>query len=612
MAEKLKIIPLGGLDEIGKNITVLEYGKDMIVVDCGVGFPEEDMYGVDLVIPDFSYLVENQKKLRGFFITHGHEDHIGSIPYAMRQVNCPIHGTAMTNPDFSYLVENQKKLRGFFITHGHEDHIGSIPYAMRQVNCPIHGTAMTNGLIKLKLEEHKLADKVKLVTHKPGDVVKAGCFSVEFIHVNHSIADAVAFAIRTPVGTVVFTGDFKIDPTAKDGMMNLARLGELGNQGVLALLADSTNVERQGYTPSENLVADSLDRQFKHCDQRIIVTTFASNMHRIQSIIATAQRYGRKVAVTGRSMENMLKVAQELGYLSVKQGTIVDINAIKSLPKNKIVIVSTGSQGENMSALYRMAFGTHKQVDITAGDRIMISASAIPGNEKSVSKIINELYIVTTFASNMHRIQSIIATAQRYGRKVAVTGRSMENMLKVAQELGYLSVKQGTIVDINAIKSLPKNKIVIVSTGSQGENMSALYRMAFGTHQQVDITAGDRIMISASAIPGNEKSVSKIINELYRKGADVVYEKSEGLHVSGHACQEELKIVHGLVKPRFFLPVHGEQRHLQIHSRLAQSMGMNPRNIHIGTIGTVFERLPGGAEDRPRSCKASVLPACPR
>ncbi len=231
-------------------------------------------------------------------------------------------------------------------------------------------------------------------------MVKAGCFSVEFIHVNHSIADAVAFAIRTPVGTVVFTGDFKIDPTAKDGMMNLARLGELGNQGVLALLADSTNVERQGYTPSENLVADSLDRQFKHCDQRIIVTTFASNMHRIQStnmhriqsIIATAQRYGRKVAVTGRSMENMLKVAQELGYLSVKQGTIVDINAIKSLPKNKIVIVSTGSQGENMSALYRMAFGTHKQVDITAGDRIMISASAIPGNEKSVSKIINELY----------------------------------------------------------------------------------------------------------------------------------------------------------------------------------------------------------------------------
>ena len=419
MAEKLKIIPLGGLDEIGKNITVLEYGKDMIVVDCGVGFPEADMYGVDLVIPDFSYLVANQKKLRGFFITHGHEDHIGSIPYAMREVNCPIHGTAMTN-----------------------------------------------GLIKLKLEEHKLADKVKLVTHKPGDVVKAGCFTVEFIHVNHSIADAVAFAIHTPVGTVVFTGDFKIDPTAADGMMDLARLGELGNQGVLALCADSTNVERSGYTPSENLVAEGLDRQFKNCDQRIIVTTFASNMHRIQSILATAQRHGRKVAVTGRSMENMLKVAQELGYLKVKPGTIVDLATIKSLPKNKIVIVSTGSQGENMSALYRMAFNTHKQVDITSGDRIIISASAIPGNEKAVSKI---------------------------------------------------------------------------------------------------------------------------INELYRKGADVVYEKSEGLHVSGHACQEELKIVHGLVKPKFFLPVHGEQRHLQIHSKLAQSMGMNPKNIHIGEIGTMFE-----------------------
>ena len=419
MAEKLKIIPLGGLDEIGKNITVLEYGKDMIVVDCGVGFPEEDMYGVDLVIPDFSYLVANQNKLRGFFITHGHEDHIGSIPYAMREVNCPIHGTAMTN-----------------------------------------------GLIKLKLEEHKLADKVKLITHKPGDVVKAGCFQVEFIHVNHSIADAVAFAIHTPVGTVVMTGDFKIDPTAKDGMMDLARLGELGSKGVLAMLSDSTNVERSGYTPSENLVAESLDRQFRNCDQRIIVTTFASNMHRIQSIIATAQRHGRKVAVTGRSMENMLKVAQELGYLKVKQGTIVDLASIKSLPKNKIVIVSTGSQGENMSALYRMAFNTHKQVEITAGDRIIISASAIPGNEKAVSKI---------------------------------------------------------------------------------------------------------------------------INELYRKGADVIYEKSEGLHVSGHACQEELKIIHGLVKPRFFIPIHGEQRHLQIHSKLAQTMGMSPKNIFIGEIGTVFE-----------------------
>ena len=419
MAEKLRIIPLGGLDEIGKNITVLEYGKDMIVIDCGVGFPDEDMYGVDLVIPDFSYLQANQKKLRGFFITHGHEDHIGSIPYAMRQVSCPIHGTSMTN-----------------------------------------------GLIRLKLEEHGLADKVNLVTHKPGDVVKAGCFSVEFIHVNHSIADAVAFHVRTPVGSVVFTGDFKIDPLSKDGMMDLGRLGELGKQGVLALLADSTNVERSGYTPSESLVAESMDRQFKNCDQRIIVTTFASNMYRIQSILNTAQRYGRKVAVTGRSMENVLKVAQELGYLKIKQGTIVDLATIKSIPKNKLVIVSTGSQGENMSALYRMAFNTHKQVEITAGDRVIISASAIPGNEKAISKI---------------------------------------------------------------------------------------------------------------------------INELYRKGADVVYEKSEGLHVSGHACQEELKIVHGLVKPRFFIPLHGEQRHLQIHAKLAQSMGMNPRNIHIGQIGTVFE-----------------------
>lgn len=345
MAEKLKIIPLGGLNEIGKNITVLEYGRDMIVVDCGLGFPEEDMYGVDLVIPDFTYLVKNQQKLRGMFITHGHEDHIGSIPYAMQQVNCPIHGTAMTN-----------------------------------------------GLIKLKLEEHGLASQVKLLTHKPGDIVRAGCFQVEFIHVNHSIADAVCFAIHTPVGTLVMTGDFKIDPTAEGGMMDLGRLGQLGKEGVLALLCDSTNVERTGYTPSERMVAESLDRQFKGCNQRIVVTTFASNMHRIQTVLTTAHRYGKKVAVTGRSMENMLKVAAELNYLKVPENTIVDINTIKSLPKEKVVIVSTGSQGENMSALYRMAFSTHRQVEIQPGDRIIISASAIPGNEKAVSKIINELY----------------------------------------------------------------------------------------------------------------------------------------------------------------------------------------------------------------------------
>ena len=419
MAEKLKMIPLGGLDEIGKNITVFEYGKDMIIVDCGVGFPDEEMYGVDLVIPDFTYLVQNAKKLRGMFITHGHEDHIGSIPYCMQQVMCPIHGTAMTN-----------------------------------------------GLIKLKLEEHKLEDKVKLITHKPGDVVRAGCFTVEFIHVNHSIADAVAFAITTPVGKIVMTGDFKIDPTSKDGMTDLTRFGQLGNEGVLALLADSTNVERPGYTPSENVVAEGLDRQFKNCDSRIIVTTFASNMHRIQAVLETAHRYGRKVAVTGRSMENMLKVAQELGYLKIPAGTLVELGATKSLPKNKVVIVSTGSQGENMSALYRMAFSTHKLVDIQAGDRIIISASAIPGNEKAVSRI---------------------------------------------------------------------------------------------------------------------------INELYRKGAEVVYEKSEGLHVSGHACQEELKIIHTLCKPKFFIPVHGEQRHLQIHGKLAVNMGVSPKNIRIGEIGSVIE-----------------------
>ena len=419
MAEKLKIISLGGLNEIGKNITVLEYGKDIIIIDCGLGFPEDDMYGVDLVIADMTYLVKNKQKIRGMFLTHGHEDHIGGIPYAMQQFNCPIHATRLTA-----------------------------------------------GIVRLKLEEHRLDKTVKLFTHEAGETVKAGCFSVEFIHVNHSIADAVSFAIRTPVGTVVITGDFKIDPTAEDGMIDLTRFGELGREGVLALLCDSTNVERPGFTPSERIVANSFDRQFAGCSQRIIVTTFASN-----------------------------------------------------------------------------AF----------------------------------------------RLQSIISAAHKYGRKVAVTGRSMENVLKVSVELGYLKIPNGTLVDINAIKSLPKNKIVIVSTGSQGENMSALYRMAFSGHRQVEIQAGDRVIISASAIPGNEKAIGRIINELYRKGADVVYDKLADLHVSGHACQEELKIIHALTKPRFFIPVHGEQRHLQAHSKLAQTMGMEPKNIFISDIGKVLE-----------------------
>ena len=419
MAEKLKIIPLGGLNEIGKNMTVLEYGKDIIIVDCGLGFPDDEMYGVDLVIADMTYLVKNRDRIRGMFLTHGHEDHIGGIPFAMEQFSCPIHATRLTA-----------------------------------------------GIVQLKLEEHQLQNTVHLFTHEAGEKVKAGCFTVEFIHVNHSIADAVAFAIKTPVGTIVMTGDFKIDATAEDGMIDLARFGALGKEGVLALLCDSTNVERQGYTPSEKTVAANFERQFSGCNKRIIVTTFASN-----------------------------------------------------------------------------AF----------------------------------------------RLQSLIATAKKFGRKVAVTGRSMENILKVSTELGYLKIPAGTLVDITQIKQIPNNKLVIVSTGSQGENMSALYRMAFSGHRQVEITASDRVIISASAIPGNEKSIGKIINELYRKGAEVIYDKLEGLHVSGHACQEELKIIHGLLKPRFFIPVHGEQRHLQAHSRLAQSMGMDPKNIFISDIGKVLE-----------------------
>ena len=420
MAEKLKIISLGGLNEIGKNMTVYEYGGDIIVIDVGMGFPDDDMYGIDVVIPDFSYLIKNKDRIRGIFLTHGHEDHIGSIPYLLRDINVPIYATRMTA-----------------------------------------------GLVKLKLEEHRLLNKTKLITCEAGEVVKAGKFSVEFIHANHSIADAVCFAIKCGVGTVVHTGDFKIDPTPiQGGMMDLGRLGQLGKEGVLALLADSTNVERPGYTRSERSVGASFDALFRGCDQRIIVTTFASNVHRIQQVIDAAAACGRKVAVTGRSMENIMKVSTELGYMKLPKGTVMDINRIKGLPPQQQVIITTGSQGEEMSALYRMAFSTHKQIDI----------------------------------------------------------------------------------------------------GPQ-----------------------DKVIISASAIPGNEVTVGRVINELFRKGADVVYDKADMLHVSGHACQEELKIIHALTKPRFFIPLHGEQRMLQIHKRVSESMGMDPNSICVAENGSVIE-----------------------
>ena len=427
MAEKLKIISLGGLNEIGKNITAYEYGGDMILVDVGMGFPDDDMYGIDVVIPDFTYLIKNKDRIRAIFLTHGHEDHIGSIPYLLRSVNAPIYATRMTA-----------------------------------------------GLVKLKLEEHRLLDKTKLITCEAGEVVKAGKFSVEFIHVNHSIADAVSFAIKTPVGTVVHTGDFKIDSTPiQGGMIDLARFGELGKQGVLALLCDSTNVERPGYTKSERCVGASFDALFRGCESRIIVTTFASNVDRIQQVISVAAKYGRKVAVTGRSMENAMKVSTELGYMQVPDGVLVDVNHIKSLPKNRVCIITTGSQGETMSALTRMAFSTHKQVDIQPGDRVIISASAIPGNENSIGGV---------------------------------------------------------------------------------------------------------------------------INELYRKDAEVVNEREGQLHVSGHACQDELKIIHALIKPKFFIPVHGEQRMLKVHSKLAQSMGMDAKNIIISDVGKVIELTPNSAK----------------
>lgn len=420
MAEKLKIIPLGGLDEIGKNMTVYEFGGEIIVVDCGMAFPGDDMYGIDSIIPDVSYLIKNRSRIRGLFLTHGHEDHIGAIPYVLKQVNMPIY-------------------------------------------C----TRFTAGLVKLKLEEHGLVKSTRLITVEPGSTVRAGKFQVEFIHVNHSIADSVAFAIHTHLGTVVHTGDFKIDSTPIDGdVIDLARFGELGKEGVLALLSDSTNVERPGYTMSEKVVGQTFMRQFTGCPDRIIVTTFASNVHRIQQVLDAAAACGRKVAVTGRSMENVMKVSTSLGYMK--------------LPKN-------------------------------------------------------------------------------------------------------------TLMDITKIKGLPKNKQVIITTGSQGEEMSALYRMAFSTHKQIEISPGDKVIISASAIPGNEVEIGRVINELFRKGANVIYNRADMLHVSGHACQEEIKIIHALTKPRFFIPLHGEQRMLQIHKRLALQMGMDPNHIAIAENGNVIE-----------------------
>lgn len=420
MKEKLKIIPLGGLNEIGKNMTVIEYGNDILVIDCGIAFPDDDMLGVDLVIPDTAYLKRNLSKLRGYVITHGHEDHIGAIPYVLRDCNAPIYSTRLT--------------------------------------C---------GIIEAKLSEFKMPQKVRLNRVRAGDTIKLGCFRVEFIHTNHSIADSVALAITTPLGVLLHTGDFKIDLTPASGdMIDLVRIGELGKKGILALMSDSTNVERPGYTPSEKIVGKSLERFILESDQRIIIATFASNVSRLQQILDIAARAGRRVAVCGRSMEKISKVAMDLGYLKDNGKTMIDIADIKRYPRNQLLIVSTGSQGETMSALYRMAYGSHKQVEVNAGDRILIAASAIPGNEKSVNNM---------------------------------------------------------------------------------------------------------------------------VNELYRQGAEVIYDRSAAIHVSGHACQEDLKLMLGLCRPKYFIPVHGEYRMLVQHAGLAREMGVNPRNILITEIGRPVE-----------------------
>ncbi len=418
---KLKVIPLGGLDEIGKNMTAIEYGDDIIIIDCGFAFPDADMLGIDHVIPDFTYLLKNRNKIRGIFVTHGHEDHIGGLPYFLKEVSVPVFANKLTI-----------------------------------------------GLIKRKLQEHKLQYQPILMEQKPGDIVNRGCFSVEFIKVNHSIADSAAFAIKTPVGTLVHMGDFKIDTTPIRGrMIDLTRLGQLSQEGVLLLMSDSTNAERPGMAMSERKVGHSFDNIFARAE----------------------------------------------------------------------------------------------------GKRIFIA----------------------TFSSNVHRVQQIILTAVKYGRKVAVSGRSMEGVIAVANELGYIDIPKGTLIPIEHANRYPKGEVVIITTGSQGEPMSALYRMAFSDHRIISISSDDIVVISASPIPGNEKFVSTVVNELEKLGAEVVADSISGVHVSGHACQEELLLILGLVKPKFFMPVHGEFRHLLAHKKLAVESGMDEKNVFINENGGILE-----------------------
>ena len=417
----IKVSFLGGLNEVGKNMTLFEYGEDMFLVDCGLAFPDQDMLGVDLVLPDFTYVERNADRIRGIVITHGHEDHIGGLPYLLKVLNVPVYGTKLTV-----------------------------------------------GLIQGKLREHGLLNSASLNVIKPGDVITLGGFTVEAIHVNHSIPDALGLAIRCEGGTIVHTGDFKIDTTPIDGgMMDLGRLAEIGQEGVLCLMSDSTNAERPGFTESE-----------------------------------------RKV-------------------------------------------------GESFETLFRKA-----------------------GNNR---------IRVATFSSNIHRVQQIMNVAASLGRKVALVGRSLENVVSISAELGYLNIPEGIVIDINMINRYPADKLVIITTGSQGEPMSALTRMAFSDHRKVEIHPNDYVIISATPIPGNEKTVSRVVNELMKLGADVVYEKMYEVHVSGHACQEELKMIMGIVKPKYFIPVHGELKHLRKHAGLALSMGIPKENILIADNGRVAE-----------------------
>ena len=536
---KVKIIPLGGLEQIGMNMTAFEYEDSIIVVDCGLAFPSDDMLGIDLVIPDVTYLKNNISKVKGFVITHGHEDHIGALPYVLKDIPAPVYGTKLTI-----------------------------------------------GLIDNKLKEHNMTKTIKRKVVKHGQSINLGCFRIEFVKTNHSIADASALAIFTPAGIILHTGDFKIDYTPVFGEpADLQRFAELGKKGVLALMCDSTNAIRPGFTMSERTVGRTFDSIFaEHKNNRILVATFASNVDRVQQIINSAYKYGRKVVVEGRSMVNVIGTASELGYINIPEGTLIDIEHLKNYKKEDTVLITTGSQGESMAALSRMAASLHKKVSIMPGDVVILSSTPIPGNEKAVSKVINEL--------SMKGAEVIFQDTHVSGHACQEEIKLMYSLIRpkyaipVHGEYRHLMAQKGLAESMG----IPKENVIIMSSGDVveigDESMAALSRMAASLHKKVSIMPGDVVILSSTPIPGNEKAVSKVINELSMKGAEVIFQDT---HVSGHACQEEIKLMYSLIRPKYAIPVHGEYRHLMAQKGLAESMGIPKENVIIMSSGDVVE-----------------------